>query len=121
MNNDQITPLQAIRDKAHAFAQERNFLPFHNIKDLTMNLACEVAELQELMLWKSPDELKARLLQDSAFKEAVFDEIGDVMHALAELANRIEGCDLTTVFFEKMRKTEAKYDPASCYGKGEKR
>ena len=45
-----------IEQKVIDFRNERNWKQFHHIKDLILGLNIEVAELQELFLWKSEEE-----------------------------------------------------------------
>jgi len=40
------------------FRDERDWKQFHSIKDLCLGLGIEVAELQEIFLWKSEQQLK---------------------------------------------------------------
>ncbi len=119
--NDINTPLQVIKDKVRAFVDERDWDQFHHPKNIVMNLACEVAELMELMVWLSNEEIEHRLKNDPVFKQQFFDEVGDIIFNLMVLANRVEGCDLTTVFHEKLKKTAARYTVEKSKGSCEKR
>ena len=38
------------------FRDKRNWAQFHNPKDLALGLSIEAAELNELFLWKKPEE-----------------------------------------------------------------
>jgi len=42
-----------IEQKVIDFRNERNWKQFHRVKDLLLGLNIEVAELQELFLWKN--------------------------------------------------------------------
>jgi NTP pyrophosphatase (non-canonical NTP hydrolase) len=119
--NDTKTSLQGLRDRAQKFADDRDWSKYHQLKDLAMNASCEAAELAELFLWKTNTEITESMRTDSAYRQKVLDELGDILLTVLVLANNIEGCDLTTVFFQKMAKTEAKYPVAECYGKNAKR
>jgi NTP pyrophosphatase (non-canonical NTP hydrolase) len=44
-------------EKILNFRDERNWAQFHNPKDLAAGLVIEAAELQEILLWKKPEEL----------------------------------------------------------------
>ena len=44
-------------EKILNFRDERDWAQFHNPKDLAAGLAIEAAELQEILLWKKPEEL----------------------------------------------------------------
>jgi NTP pyrophosphatase (non-canonical NTP hydrolase) len=38
------------------FRDKRNWAQFHNSKDLALGLSIEAAELNELFLWKKPED-----------------------------------------------------------------
>ncbi|MBM3893534.1 nucleotide pyrophosphohydrolase [Candidatus Dependentiae bacterium] len=113
--NDTNTNLQVIKDAAKAFVAERDWAQFHHPKDLAMNLSCEAAELMELFLWASKSDIAQRYKEDAAYKERIAEEMGDIIFAIAKLANCLD-CDLATVFFEKLKKTATKYKIEECKG-----
>lgn len=113
--NDTNTNLQVIKDTAKAFVAERDWDKFHHPKDLVMDLSCEAAELMELFLWAPNGEIEKALKDDPKFKERIAEEMGDLVFCLAKLANSLD-CDLATVFFEKLKKTGAKYNAEECKG-----
>lgn len=119
MTDKNIT-VQVLRDRVKNFAKDRNFEQYHSLKNLAMALSCETAEFMDLLLWQSDAEINARLTADRVFKQKLFEELGDVMHVVLAVANNIDGCDLSTVFFEKMKKTEERYTIAKSYGSNEK-
>ena len=61
-----------------AFRNERDWAQFHTPRHLSAALAVEAAELQELLLWKSDDEVQD-LIQSSAGHEDLSDEVADVL------------------------------------------
>jgi NTP pyrophosphatase (non-canonical NTP hydrolase) len=49
------------------FRDKRNWAQFHNPKDLALGLSIEAAELNELFLWKKPEEANpARVREELA-------------------------------------------------------
>ncbi len=99
---DELTDLQ--RD-VRAFVEERGWGRFHTPKNLSMALLVEASELLEQFQWLTPaesDEL------DEAQREAVADEVADVMHYLLLLADRL-GIDVAEAVRAKMVKNASKY------------
>ena len=58
-NGDQGWDLREIVRKLRAFRDARDWSQFHEPKDLAAALAIEAGELQQLFLWKRPDEIEA--------------------------------------------------------------
>lgn len=113
--DDTNTTLRTIKDTVKEFIDERDWAQFHHPKDLAMNLSCEAAELLELFLWASNNDIEKALKEDPKFRERVCEEMGDVFFTLVNLANRLDG-DLATIFFEKLNKIGTKYKPEECRG-----
>ena len=49
---DGNTSVSILKEKVAKFRDERDWLKFHNPKDLSIALSIESAELEELFLWK---------------------------------------------------------------------
>jgi NTP pyrophosphatase (non-canonical NTP hydrolase) len=108
--------IAAITARIREFRDERDWMQFHNPKDLTAAIAIEAAELQEVFLWKSAGEL-----EDTADQkvEAISDEIADVAVYLFELADNL-GLDLGETILKKMAKNAAKYPVEKARGSNKK-
>jgi NTP pyrophosphatase (non-canonical NTP hydrolase) len=108
--------IAAITARIREFRDERDWMQFHNPKDLTAAIAIEAAELQEVFLWKSAGEL-----EDTADRraEAISDEIADVAVYLFELADNL-GLDLGETILKKMAKNAAKYPVEKARGSNKK-
>jgi len=89
-------------DKVVAFREERNWKQFHSIKDLCLGIGIEVSELQELFLWKTPEQV-AQIDQ-----EKVADELADVFIFLAYLCHDLN-VDLDQAVQHKIEKNAKKY------------
>ena len=104
-----ITDLKAIVRK---FVEERAWQPFHSPKNLAMGVAVEAAELMECFLWVDlPGSYDAA--KDPKQREAIADEMADVLCYLLNLSNVI-GIDLSEALRAKMIKNALKY-PAEIY------
>jgi len=118
--NDSNTSLQALRDAAKKFCDDRDWQQFHNPKDTAMNLSIEASELMEHFMWRSVDETKALWANDPVFRQEVLDELGDVIHACCAFANSLEGVDVASAFFSKLEKTMQKYPVSKAKGRSNK-
>lgn len=118
MKNDTTVSLQTIKDELAAFIAERDWEQFHKPKDVALALSIEVSEVLEHFRFKSDEEI-AHLLNDSAYKQELQDELGDCLGFLVDLG-RITGIDLTTAFHEKMKKNRLKYPAEQVKGKNHK-
>jgi NTP pyrophosphatase (non-canonical NTP hydrolase) len=98
------------------FRQERNWEKFHKPKDLAMAAAIEAAELMEEFLWKTEEEVLAKVKND---RERVADEIADTVVYLMLLADDL-GIDMYDAIERKMQKNAEKYPVDKCRGKANK-
>ena len=94
-----------ITEKIRTFRDDRDWMQFHNPKEIAAAIAIESAELQEIFLWKDypASETAAKEKQ-----QAVADEIADIAVYLFELADNL-GLQLGEVMLEKMQKNAANY------------
>jgi NTP pyrophosphatase (non-canonical NTP hydrolase) len=105
--NDAQTTVAQLRERIRRFVAERDWNQFHTPKNLAMSLAIEAAELMEHFQWLTPEQ-SAALGEDPARREAVGEEMADVLAYLLALANQLD-LDLAAVFEVKMTKNERKY------------
>lgn len=87
------------------FREERSWAQFHNPKDMALSLMLESAELLEHMQWKNGPELLDSL---RAHREAVGDELADVLHWVLLIANDLN-INLGEAAKQKIAKNAAKY------------
>jgi dCTP diphosphatase len=97
------------------FAAARNWDQFHSPKNLTMALAGEVGELVAELQWLSDSEIEAGLQTESPLRDAVENEMADVLIYLARLAD-IAGVDLYRAAEAKVERNERRYPVAQSYG-----
>jgi len=108
--------IESLTRLAIEFRDARDWKQFHNSKDLAICLSIEAAELMELVLWKSQDELSA---PDAKRTQAMGEELSDVLHAVLLLAEE-NGIDLSKAFREKMLKNAMKYPADKARGRSVK-
>jgi len=104
--------LSSIIDKIVAFRDERDWKQFHNPKDLAAGLAIEAAELQELFLWKSPDEVADAVSKN---RERISEELADVAWFVLLLSHDLD-IDLSNAIDSKLQKNAVKYPVSKAKG-----
>lgn len=92
-------------ERVIAFREARNWKQFHSIKDLCLGLGIEVAELQELFLWKTPEQL------GEVERHKVSDELADIFIFLAYLCHD-QKIDLDKAVLKKIDQNSKKYPVA---------
>jgi NTP pyrophosphatase (non-canonical NTP hydrolase) len=110
-----ITALQA---KILAFARERDWLQFHDPKNLSMAVAVEAGELMEHFRWVRSDESLA-VLKDAKTREAIAHEVADVAILLLEFAANA-GIDIPRAIDAKMAINAQRYPVEQSRGRADK-
>lgn len=103
--------IQAIKK----FRDERDWLQFHNPKDMAAALSIESSELQELFLWKNKKEVE-EYIKDKKNIEEISDELGDIFSYAIELADNL-GIDIEEAVLKKMEKSSKKYPIEKAKGR----
>lgn len=92
------------------FRDERDWEQFHNGKDLSMAISIEAAELNQLFLWKKPDEVNVEKLKE---------ELADVLNYSFLLAHKY-GLDVEEIILDKIAKNAIKYPVEKSKGNARK-
>jgi NTP pyrophosphatase (non-canonical NTP hydrolase) len=108
-----MNDIQILIDELIKFRDARNWSQFHNTKDLALALSIEVAELNELFLWKTNEE--SELVDRNKLKE----ELADVLAFSLLLAGK-HGFDVKEIVLEKIRKNNEKYPVEKAKGTARK-
>ncbi len=114
VDRDEWSDLHSITARIRKFVDERDWGKFHTPAALAISSAVELGELLELFQWKTETEI-ADALNRGSFREALSDEIADVMIYLLRLAD-VVGIDIATAIREKLRKNEERYRADKFYG-----
>ncbi len=101
-----------ILQKIRQFRDERDWMKFHDPKNLAISITIEAAELLEHFQWKDDAEVGKHIQEHG---EEVADEIADVAIYLAELADNL-GIDLIEAMGSKLKKNAEKYPVAKARG-----
>jgi len=113
MSDNQIDEITA---KLIAFRDERDWKQFHNPKDLAAALSIEAAELQELFLWKQPEELDLKSEDRIARIE---EEVADVASFLLLFCSEMQ-IDLEGAVERKIEQNNKKYHADTVRGSAKK-
>ena len=97
--------MEEVLARIRKFRDERDWMKFHDPKNLAVSISIEAAELLELFQWKTGEEA-SRYAADN--KERVSEEMADVAIYLLELADNV-GIDLMKAIEVKLDKNAAKY------------
>lgn len=97
--------IKYIVEKIKKFRDDRDWLQFHDPKNMSVSIMIEAAELLEHFQWKTKDEVQAYINDN---KEGISEEIADIAIYLFELADNLE-IDLIKAMDKKLKKNEAKY------------
>ena len=108
-----MSDINKITGKIKKFRDERDWLQFHNHKDMALSLVLEAAEVLEHFQWKSPDEVASH---GKMHKDEISEELADVAMYLFELADNL-GIDLKKAIESKLKKNARKYPIAKAKGK----
>jgi NTP pyrophosphatase (non-canonical NTP hydrolase) len=105
-----------ITSKIREFRDERDWMQFHNPKELAAAIAIESAELQEIFLWKDYPASESTVRDKHG---EIADEIADIAVYLFELADNL-GLQLGDVMLAKMQKNAEKYPVEKARGSNRK-
>lgn len=97
--------MDEILSKIRKFRDERDWMQFHDPKNLSVSIVIEAAELLEHFQWKDQKEVEKYL---KANKEEIADEIADIAIYLAEFADNL-GINLIQAMHKKLAKNAKKY------------
>lgn len=100
------------------FVKERDWEQFHSVKNLTMALNVESAELMEIFQWLS-EEKSNNVKSDPKILAKVEDEVADVFVYLMRILNKTE-IDLEKAVRNKMKKNADKYPVELSKGNSKK-
>ena len=97
--------IKKLTEKIIKFRDERDWMQFHDPKNMAVSIILEASELLEHFQWKTNEEVEKYVRQHNA---EIKDEIADIALYLFELANNLE-ISLLSAMEEKLKKNEEKY------------
>lgn len=108
-----MSDIQELIEKIKKFRDERDWMQFHNHKDMALSLILEAGEILEHFQWKSSEEIEEYA---KIHKDEIEEEIADVAIYLFELADNL-GIDLKDAMEKKLHKNNLKYPVEKARGK----
>ena len=100
-------------EKVKKFCKERDWEKFHNLKDLSLALSIESAELNEIFLWRSESSLSKAELKH------VDEELADILMYAILIAEK-RGVSIPEIINRKLKKNGKKYPVNKSRGKYKK-
>jgi NTP pyrophosphatase (non-canonical NTP hydrolase) len=95
-----------------AFRDARNWMQFHNPKDLAVAIAAEAGELMQHFVWKTPEQTPQVVIEK---RTEITDEIADVAILLFELAHNLN-IPLAEAMQAKLDRNEKRYPVEKAKG-----
>lgn len=109
---DEINNLKEITEIIKKFRDERDWMQFHNHKDMALSIVLEAAELLEHFQWKSKKEINKYAKEN---KEEIAEEVADIAICLLELADNMK-IDISKAIMKKLKKNAKNYPVAKAKG-----
>ena len=100
------------------FRDQRDWAQFHTPRQLAAALAIEAAELQEVLLWKTDEEVRG-LVTDEAGAARTRHELADIL-IYALLFAEATGIDIAAAVREKLVHNAEKYPVTDSKGRATK-
>ena len=99
------TTIEELTAEIRAFRDARDWMQFHNPKELAVAITAEAGELLQHFVWQSPEQSDRRVAERRA---EIASEIADVAILLFELADN-SGIDLAASIRAKLARNELRY------------
>jgi dCTP diphosphatase len=111
-----MNELEQLQQAIRKFRDDRDWMQFHNPKNLACSISIEAAELLEHFQWKTPQESETITKEK---RTEISHEIADIAVYLIELADNLE-IDLVQAIRTKLALNEAKYPVLKAKGSAAK-
>ena len=108
--------LEYILNKIKKFRDERDWMQFHDPKNMAISIILEASELLEHFQWKTKAEAEEYIKKNRAKVE---EEIADIALYLFELADNLD-INLLMVMEEKIKENAKKYPVDKAKGNAKK-
>jgi NTP pyrophosphatase (non-canonical NTP hydrolase) len=108
MKSDRAIAIDTLKSELKRFRDRRDWLKFHDPKNLAEAITIEASELLELFLWKNPTEIQTLAKTNKAFRKEIENELADVFCFALNLAN-VLNLDVSTIVQRKISQNEKRY------------
>jgi len=110
------TTIESLTGEIRAFRDARDWMQFHNPKELAVAINAEAGELLQHFVWQSPGQSEQRAVER---KDDIASEIADVAILLFELADNLK-IDLSVAIREKLARNNERYPVEKAHGSNKK-
>jgi dCTP diphosphatase len=110
--------LEKLNQDIRLFVKERDWEQFHSVKNLSMAMTKEAAELMEIFQWMKEEDSNLVTL-DLSKRAKVEDELADVFLYMMRILDKT-GIDLESAVRNKMMKNAEKYPIQLAKGNAKK-
>ncbi len=108
-----MNEVKNITEKIKKFRDDRDWMQFHDPKNMAVSIILEASELLEHFQWKTIEEVEKYARQN---QDEIRDEIADIALYLFEMADNL-GINLIDAMENKLAKNEKKYPVEKARGK----
>ena len=102
-----------LNKRIRQFRDDRDWMQFHDPKNMAISLIIEAAELLEHFQWKTKEEVEEYVKNG---RDEIKSEMADIAMYLFEMADNL-GIDLLEAMEAKLKKNEEKYPIVKAKGK----
>jgi dCTP diphosphatase len=110
------TSIEALTAEIRSFRDARDWLQFHNPKELAVAITAEAGELLQHFVWQNPEQSRRRVVDRRGEIES---EIADVAILLFELADNC-GIDIAAAIRAKLARNDERYPVDKARGSNRK-
>jgi NTP pyrophosphatase (non-canonical NTP hydrolase) len=107
---------KSILDMIKKFRDDRDWMKFHDAKNMAISVILEASELLEHFQWKTREEVEDYIRDN---RDSVEEEIADIAIYLFELADNL-GIDIMRAVVKKLKINSGKYPVGKAKGRSEK-
>ncbi|MFD3939513.1 nucleotide pyrophosphohydrolase [Streptomyces sp. NPDC058611] len=99
--------LYRLQRRLAAFAEARDWAPYHTPKNLAVALSVEAAELVEIFQWLTPEQSE-KVMEKPESAHRVADEVADVLAYLLQFCE-VLGVDVLDALAAKIERNELRF------------
>ncbi|HEX2978029.1 MAG TPA: 4a-hydroxytetrahydrobiopterin dehydratase [Candidatus Babeliales bacterium] len=114
-SQDTTVTIAHLKNEVETFISEREWAQFHSLKNLSMAIAAEAAELMEPFLWTDASQEK----NNESKRVEIENELADVLIASLAFANRFN-TDIAKAIERKLEHNRKKYPIEKAKGRSDK-
>ena len=108
--NSSNSDIKEIMQQIVQFTQDRDWDQFHNGKDLALALSIEASELNEVFLWKQPEDVNV---------DKIKEELADILNYAFLIADKYN-LDIKEIILSKLAQNAVKYPIDKSRGNAKK-